>query len=54
MRKEIRKLLEEKRQNMRKMGAFSKYCSNCGQTFGSDDINVFLKMVEEHKCRSKK
>jgi len=38
------------RKNMRKVGAFSKYCAECGQTFGSDDLKEFLTMLEEHKC----
>jgi hypothetical protein len=42
--------LEEMRKEMRKHGAFTKYCSICGEIFGSDDINEFLKMVEDHKC----
>jgi hypothetical protein len=44
------KAVEEMRKEMRKKGAFTKYCSNCKKTFGSDDMKKFLKMMEEHKC----
>lgn len=37
---------------MRKKGAFSKYCSNCHEIFGSDDIDEFLKKMEGHKCQN--
>lgn len=42
--------LEIKRKEMRKVGAFTKYCAKCGKTFGSDDMDEFLKMVEDHEC----
>ena len=45
--------MQDKLDWMRKKGAFTKYCSNCGETFGSDDIEEFMKMVEEHKCQKK-
>lgn len=43
--------MELKRKEMRTVGAFTKYCANCGETFGCDDLDEFLKMVEDHKCR---
>jgi len=30
--------------------AFRKYCSQCRETFGSNDIDEFLEMMSEHKC----
>ena len=42
--------IKELQTEMRKKGAFSKYCSNCHETFGSDDIDKFLTMVGKHKC----
>jgi len=35
--------IEELRKKMREKGRFSKYCSECGEVFGSDDIDEFLK-----------
>lgn len=32
-------------------GKFEKYCGTCGETFGSDDFDEFLKMLKEHKCK---
>lgn len=45
------KQLQQMQKKMRKMGAFSKYCSECGQTFGCDDINKFLEMMKNHNCK---
>jgi hypothetical protein len=30
---------------------FWKYCSNCGEIIDDDDIDKFLKKVEEHNCK---
>ena len=45
------KQLDEMKKKMRKVAAFTKYCADCGETFGSDDINKFLTMLQEHKCK---
>lgn len=43
------RMIQEK---LREKGRFSKYCKDCGEIFGSDDIQAFLEMVEEHKCKA--
>ena len=44
-------IMQDKLDWMRKKGAFTKYCSTCGETFGSDDIEEFMKMLKNHKCK---
>lgn len=45
--------MKDKLSDMRKKGAFTKYCSDCGETFGSDDVEEFMEMVKNHKCKGK-
>ena len=41
-------------EELRKIGRFSKYCSDCGEKFGSDDMDTFLEMMDNHnkKCKA--
>jgi len=52
-----KKIMDDKLKNMqkemRKVGRFTKYCSDCNKIFGSDDIEIFLRMVAEHDCKNK-
>ncbi len=51
---ELEDIVEKKlKQIKNKKLNFSKYCSNCGEIFGSDNIEEFLEMVEKHICKGK-
>lgn len=46
----ISEKLLAKQKEMRQVAAFTKYCADCGETFGSDDIEEFMKMLPKHEC----
>lgn len=42
---------EKMRIRMRKKGAFSKYCSSCGEIIASDDMKEFISKMGSHNCK---
>lgn len=42
--------INELREKMREHGRFTKYCPTCNKIFGSDDMEEFLNLLENHKC----
>ena len=46
--------LKKVQEKLREKGRFSKYCSDCGEMFGSDDMDTFLEMMGNHKCKTSK
>jgi len=45
----LKEELGEVRKELRKEGAFSQYCADCGEMMGSDDINKFMEIMEKHR-----